>query len=502
MSTYGRYGGATGQDDQIVFLDKRVRDLEARERELMNGLNIAKDRILAQELVIKRMQTPPFPYATVLKVDKEAGSLVVTVEGRTMELLLPDKGEVYVGSTVKVSSETSQVVAVVTGVPSGETHIVRRARGTTCEIEAQGGIVKVVLTGPTPVAEGDRVVLDQSGSVVVQNLGKEERKFVFEGTTNVTWDDIGGLEEAKAEMIEAIELPFKHQELYARYGKKPLKGVLLYGNPGCGKTLLAKATATALAKIHGEKAQGGFIYVKGPEILNRFVGNSEETIRSLFEKSREFKKINGYPAVIFIDECDAVLGKRGTDITTHIERTIVPMFLAEMDGLEESGAVVLLATNRPDILDPAIVRDGRIDRKVKISRPTVKTAAPIFELHLKDKPIVGAIKKLVKRGVDELFSPKRVMYVIEKEKGYEHFTLGEIASGAMIAGIVDRATSIALMRDLTTGKAEGLTEADVAAAVDNVFAQNRDLGHNEDIAEFVRDFSDQVLGVKRASVAV
>lgn len=508
MSTFGRFGGyGAGEDDRVVFSEKRIRELEARETELRTGLEQARARIIELDGAIKRLQSPPYQHATVLRVDRDHAIVTVAADGRALDLALPDVDvERYrVGTVVAVRPDSNQIVTIVPAVLTGEVHVVRTVKEGVVEVDAAGGIPLVVLVMPEvgTLEPGYRVLLDPSKSVVLQSLGAPESRYTFEGVTGVTWDDIGGLEDAKAEMIEAIEMPHLHADLYRRYGKRPIKGVLLYGPPGNGKTLLGKATATALARIHGEQAVGGFIYVKGPEILNRFVGNSEEAIRSMFERSREHKRKTGFPAVIFVDEAESILCKRGNDITTHIERTIVPMFLAEMDGLEDSGAVVLLATNRPDILDPAVVRDGRIDRKVKVTRPTREAAATIFRLCLRGKPTATAIDTLARAGVDELFSPKRVLFAIERlGKRFSNFTLGDVINGAMIAGVVDRATSIALRRDLTDKTAKGVARADVVEAVDRAYQQSRDLGYQEEIAEFVREYADEVTGVKRASTAV
>src|SRR5208283_4208865 len=174
---------------------------------------------------------------------------------------------------------------------------------------------------------------------------------------------------------EAIELPFTHKDIFAHYNKKPPKGLLLYGPPGCGKTLVGKATTNSLANIFGAKAiSSGFIYVKGPEILNMYVGESGRRIREIFQRGRKHFDKYKFPAVIFIDEAEAVLSERGTSRSSDVDKTIVPMFLSEMDGLDENHAIVMLATNRPKMLDPAVVREGRVDRHIKVSRPTVETA--------------------------------------------------------------------------------------------------------------------------------
>lgn len=431
-------------------------------------------------------------------------TLIIVAEGKYLEVLSPPDLEVKLGSVVRIVAETAQVIDVASVAIGGNIGVVRQvidALFTEVDYEASP---RVVFTGEheNPLEKGDRVILDGSGSVIVRNLGKEEQRFRFTAETNVTWNDIGGLHEAKKQMIEAVELPSKHPELFKHYNKRPIKGVLLYGPPGCGKTMLAKATASALSSTDTP----GLIYVKGPEVLDRYVGVAEATVRSLFERARFHKEQHGTPAVVFIDEADAILGKRGSGISSDVERTIVPMFLTEMDGLEDSGALVILATNRSDILDPAIVRDGRIDRKIKIDRPTPESAIDIFNIHLKNVPTQKGCKReaMAELGSNELFAPTRVLYQVRTStRGVLDFTLGRIVNGAMIASAVDQASSIALHRDLESGKKPlGVGPNDLVQAIDGIEKQVRDLNHADDLAEFVHDFRDDVIGISRLSATL
>lgn len=263
-----------------------------------------------------------------------SGTATVAVDGRFLEVLLP-KGsrQVSPGDTVTVVTETMQIIDVAAVQFGGDIGYLRRVVDDTfSEVDYQSS-VKVVFNGnfSQSLEKGDRVVLDSTGSVITKNLGKDDERFNFTAETNVTWDDIGGLTKAKEQMIEAVELPHKNKEIFEFYGKRPVKGILLYGPAGCGKTLLGKATATSIARMHrGEKESAGFIYVKGPEILDRYVGVAEATIRQIFQGARKHKETYGYPAVVFIDEADAILSKRGSGVSSDIERTIVPMFLTEM----------------------------------------------------------------------------------------------------------------------------------------------------------------------------
>jgi len=431
------------------------------------------------------------------------GTAVIVVKGEFLEVLLPKDREVKPGDTVKVVTETMQIVDVASVQVSGNIGYLRRVIDETFSEVDYESSVRVVFNGKFAgsLEKGDRVVLDGTATVIIRNLGKEDERFSFTAETNITWNEIGGLTEAKQQMIEAVELPHKNPEIFRFYGKRPVKGILLYGPPGCGKTMLGKATTTALARIYnGDGASAGFIYIKGPEILDRFVGVAEATVRQIFARARKHKETHGYPAVVFIDEADAILAKRGSGISSDMERTIVPMFLTEMDGLEDSGALVILATNRWDILDPAVVRDGRIDRKIKIDRPTAESAIEIFRLNLKQVPLNNGYshEELAKLGSDEVFASRRVLYQIRtNSNGMLNFTLGNIVNGGMIVSVVDQATSIALHRDLSKKKPEGLCKDDLVAAVDAVERQNRDLNCTDDLAEFVHDFREDVVGIQR-----
>lgn len=444
-----------------------------------------------------------------LELLDNSSSLVVLTEGKQLEVQYPEGKKVQAGDIVKLSMKTKQIVDIVQNpILVGETCLVRRI------ISVKHGIVEVDHNGTSRVVasgkfkgsieEGDRVLLDSSYSIVLINHRKTAPRFTFTETTNVTWDDIGGLAEAKQSMIEAIEFPIIHAEQYGFYGKKPIKGAMLYGPPGCGKTMLAKATATSLSKLHkGASAKTGFIYVKGPEILDKFVGVAEANVRGLFQQARKHKQEHGYPALIFIDEADAILGIRGSGISSDIERTVVPMFLAEMDGLDDSGAIVLLSTNRPDTLDPAIVRDGRIDRKIKVSRPDAESVVDVFKLHLRGVPLHNgySVEDVAVAGRNALFAEEKKLFEIHVVNGHERvlpLKLGHICNGAMVAGIVDQATSIALHRDIKKGgRPGGVTLEDMAQAVDRVYEQNLDIDHKDAIAEMVQEFRGDVRQVTR-----
>ena len=446
--------------------------------------------------------------------DEMAATCYVSSGGSMMEVWVPEAIKIEAGDLVSIAAETSQIVDKAPLKPNGTVRTIRNVIDNDFSEMDGGEGATIVFNGKyttETIEGGDRVILDPGGQVVIKNLGKDESRFSFTEKTGIEWKDIGGLKEAKEELKESVELPHQKPEIFAHYGKKPIKGVLLYGPPGCGKTMLGKATATSIAKVSKtEESKTGFIYIKGPEILDRYVGVAEATIRQVFNAAREHRKMFGYPAVVFIDEADAIMQKRGSGISSDVEKTIVPMFLTEMDGLDNSGALIILATNRSDSLDPAIVRDGRIDRKILVGRPDVKGAIDIFKLYLKGKPFDNGFTmlKLAKMAADSMYSDDRKLYVVQVEGGAgniktveeKYFTLAHIANGGMIAGIVDKASSYALQRDLrsTSKKPTGIRDTDLIAAIDHVATQNRDLNHQEDLEQFVYDFRDSVVGINRA----
>ncbi len=415
-----------------------------------------------------------------------------------MEVALPIGMELVPGDLARLSKETGQILDVRKPSTFGSiAYVTKIIDDDLCEVTLNQNEI-VVFTGEfkNKLEEGDKVILDYSDLLVIENLGQDAKVFAFDDVEEITWDDIGGLVEAKAGMIEAIENPVKLKDLYEAYGKKSIKGVLLYGPPGCGKTLLGKAAATSVRQVHGaEQVATGFIYVKGPEILDRYVGMAEAAVRSLFLRAHKHFKKEGYPAVIFIDEADAILGKRGSGISSDVNMTIVPSFLTEMDGMEDSGALVILATNRADIIDPAIVRDGRIDRRVMVGRPSREAAAHIFTIHLQGVPLKGklTIEEAVRIGVEQLFSDRHTIYNVQKKSGEVlPFGLHHVSSGSMIANVVDQATSRAIARDEKENKAQGVTLEDIETAVRQSYLQNLDFKHSDALQDFTTAFRGDV----------
>lgn len=471
--------------------------------DLREALIEAKKHIEALEAEITRLMAPPNGIATVQKVVAKDKILVAGPQGSV--LLEPgeklDIKKLRPGDLVSING-AGQIVESLDVPLAGPEATVKRVFEDSDMLELEGAMGgALIFKGRVEkeVKAGDTVKLDRSGTVALEVIPKDIQEHSVETATGVEWKDIGGQELAVSILKEAIEGPLKHTALYKAYGKKPLKGVLMSGPPGCGKTLIAKATANAVREAHGGKeAQTGFIYVKGPEVLNMWVGNTEAQIRSLFQRAREHKEAHGYPAVLFIDEADAILGKRGTSAGSVLASTVVPTFLAEMDGLTDSGAFVLLATNRPDVLDPAIVREGRIDRKVVVGRPDQESAVQILKIHLSKTKLDDTATTLATCAASRLYDPANVLYRVSlKAKGVKVFTMQHLVSGAMLAGVVDAATSVAIRRDLAKGKPSGLNREDMEEAVDGILKANRNLNHDDDLMLFAEHHGDEIQAVQR-----
>lgn len=412
-------------------------------------------RDLLEEAIgeIKRLSAAPYRSATVNA--KIGGDLILLSNGGYVGV---PGFQVAIGESVAVNNQ-GQIVKKIPAPMSGEKGVVMNVAGSMADVAIKGGEQTCYFAVQVDV--GDHVVLNAENNCVLRKLPPPKKELVEK--PNVPWDSIIGQEAAKDILREAIGADKSRIKLMAHYNKKPIKGILLYGAPGNGKTMLAKALATAM-----DGAQ--FISVKGPEILSEYVGLAEAAVRALFHRARKHRQETGERTVIFIDEADAILGSRN-DTHFGMEKTIVPAFLAEMDGMEESGAFVILATNLPDSLDPAIVRDGRIDRKVHVTRPTPEDAKRIIESNLEKVPCADGLAEF---GTSELYSTKRKLARIAYHDGEVHpIYLGHLTSGAMCASLVERASFIAIERDMRSGKRTSLSQEDVHLAVDQLTAENQ-----------------------------
>lgn len=440
-----------------------------RLQDALKALDEAKVKLKDQDDYLASLENASNNLGTVIEI--RGDRMTVAAQGLLDAALLPNA---KVGDTISLVQPGNVPFKVIPTVgTSGVVAIVKDLAGNQAEVEIDGSVRAV--KSAQAVQVGERVVIDATMTAIIASLGMPKPPMAFEPALTVSWDDIGGCESAKAELQEAIELPYKHAELYRRYGKRPAKGVLMYGPPGNGKTLLAKAAATAVARAHGKDRAEGFTYVAGPSLLSKWVGETEANIRNIFKESRKHFAKHGYPALVFIDEADSLLGSRSDD-RLGITNLTVGQFLAEMDGLEETGALLILATNRPTALDPAVVREGRIDRKVRVDRPDQKAAASILGIHLRGKPVLE--DGLAGWTAEDLFTQEHPV----KPK----LRLRDAVSGAMLAGLVDQASSRAMLRDAQAGTCTGIGREDMGWALVRAAEQLRDTDTHEVMASLAR----------------
>ncbi|HEX3089485.1 MAG TPA: proteasome ATPase, partial [Ilumatobacteraceae bacterium] len=333
---------------------------------------------------------------------------------------------------------------------------------------------------------GDTMRLDTRSNLLLEKLPRPEvEDLLLEEVPDISYEDIGGLDSQIEQIADAVELPFLYQDLFAEHQLPAPKGILLYGPPGCGKTLIAKAVANSLAKKVAEKTgddkgQSYFINIKGPELLNKYVGETERQIRLVFQRARE-KSEEGWPVIVFFDEMDSMFRTRGSGISSDMESTIVPQLLAEIDGVEGLRNVIVIgATNREDLIDPAILRPGRLDVKIKIERPNAAAARQIFARYLTDEIPIDpndAIPSMLDRTVAEMYrddEDNQFLEVTYQNGDKEILYYKDISSGAMIENIVRRAKKLAIKR-VIAGGARGVCAQDLLDSIKQEYKEHEDL---------------------------
>lgn len=431
-----------------------------------------KAKLKQQDAMLKKLTGLPLAHATVIAINEDK-SVTIVAEGQIAEVEYPDALEIEVGSPVLINGQTKQIVRVAKEPQIGGIGVVKALVNEHLSEVIIDGQNRVVINSTSRPKVGDQVVLSGGNMVIYSVLPQEQGQRFIRETADVQWDHIGGQRAAKDALKEAIVLPALHPDVFKFYGKGFPGGILLFGPPGNGKTMLGKASSTALKK---SGASGGFFSIKGPEVLDAYVGETERKIRELFKASRTYKQKTGDPAVIFIDEAEALLTARGNSrgSANFMSGTVVPTFLAEMDGLEESSAIVMLATNKPEQLDPAIARDGRMDRKIEVARPTPEDAAEIIGVHLRGVPTAKTEDAAaIGAAIVEAIYSKTAKTPTGKK-------LAEIVSGAMLAAIVEHGKSFALQRDLANGKKPtGVTKADMLQAIERIKVENARVTHAE-----------------------
>jgi proteasome-associated ATPase len=357
-----------------------------------------------------------------------------------------------------------------------------------------------------PIRAGDSLLLEPRSGYVYERIPKSEvEELVLEEVPDISYEEIGGLMRQIEQIRDAIELPYLHADLFREHKLRPPKGVLLYGPPGCGKTLIAKAVANSLAKQVAEKTgQSGksfFLNIKGPELLNKYVGETERHIRLVFQRARE-KASEGTPVIVFFDEMDSIFRTRGSGVSSDVENTIVPQLLSEIDGVEGlENVIVIGASNREDMIDPAILRPGRLDVKIKIERPDAEAAKDIFSKYLvsdlplhpddlaehsdsREATIQGMIQSVVERMYQES-EENRFLEVTYANGDKEVLYFKDFNSGAMIQNIVDRGKKMAIKQFLESGQ-KGLRVQHLLTACVDEFSENEDLPNTTNPDDWAR----------------
>ena len=476
-----------------------AQDFRQSER-LLEALRQAREEIATLREEVDKLCAPPSTYGVYLSAGED-DTVDVLAQGRKVKVRLHPaiKAESLRPGQELVLNDALNVIAAAGYEIQGDVVVLKeRLDGERAIVTLRADGEKIaVIADPLRsmrLNPGDQLLMDPKSGYVLERLPKSEvQDLALEEVPDVGYEDVGGLSAQIHAIEDAVELPYLYADDYKEHKLRPTKGVLLYGPPGCGKTMIAKAVANSLAqkvsKERGETINGYFLNVKGPELLDKFVGETERKIREVFRKAKE-KAADDVPVVIFFDEMDALFRTRGSGISSDVEHTIVPQFLTEVDGVEGLRNVVVIgASNRPDLIDPAILRPGRLDVKIKIDRPDRAAAGDIFHKYLTpDLPVATdeirehgdvqtAIDAMIGAALDTMYSREEENRFLEVtyangEKDVLYFN--DFASGAMIESVVRRAKKLALKR-LIGGAAKGLTTDDVLAAVREEFKENEDL---------------------------
>ncbi|HEX6391868.1 MAG TPA: proteasome ATPase [Acidimicrobiales bacterium] len=489
LETKGQLQQAISQNERLTFT-----------------LREAREHIAALREEVDKLTQPPSAYGTFLGRNDD-GTVDVFSGGRKMRValhpeleaeeaeLLSRGAEVVLNESLNVvlarsPEQSGEVVTLKERLEDGRAIIVGRADEERV-VEIAQGLADVKLRA------GDSVLMDSRTGLLLEKLPRPEvEELVLEEVPDISYADVGGLDRQIEAITDAVELPFLHRELFVEHRLPAPKGILLYGPPGCGKTLIAKAVANSLAKKVAERsgdsaARSYFLNIKGPELLNKYVGETERQIRLVFQRARE-KSEEGVPVIVFFDEMDSLFRTRGTGISSDMESTIVPQLLAEIDGVETLRNVIVIgASNREDLIDPAILRPGRLDVKIKIERPDLDAAAQIFaryltsDLPLAEDEVTGAgggdrgkaVQLMIEKTVAEMYradEENQFLEVTYQNGDKEVLYYKDFASGAMIENIVRRAKKLAIKRTIA-GEGRGIRTRDLLDSIKQEYKEHEDL---------------------------
>ena len=501
-------------EDRLVETRETLTVTQQQNQKLAAMLQQTREHVATLRTEVAKLSAPPAAYGTFLGMNDD-GTVDITAQGRKMRVALHPNidGSSLVSGDEVILNDSFNIVATRRVAPQGDVVIVKEALGDGRVVvigradEEQIVSVSDLLVGTT-LRMGDHVVLDTRSNLLAERLAhRESEDLILEEVPQLSYGDIGGLDEQIEQITDAVELPYLHQSLFQDYELPAPKGILLYGPPGCGKTLIAKAVAHSLSQKVAEltgnhNVRSYFLNIKGPELLNKYVGETERKLRLVFQRARE-KAAEGVPVIIFFDEMDSLFRTRGTGISSDMESTVVPQLLAEIDGVESLRDVIVIgATNREDLIDPAILRPGRLDVKIKVERPSADAAVAIFQryfhtgLPIADDMIVDlgggdidkAVRVMIETTVEHMYrsdDENRFLEVTYQGGDKEILYYKDFASGAMIENIVRRAKKRAVKRAITGGQT-GLRVDDLLSSIREEYHENEDLPNTTNPDDWAR----------------